>query len=79
MITNIDWIEESEIRKFQVARKVDHALIHGVVLFFGHSQPFFSGYDLPAVFVFLVLPVLRIAASIVCEDGLKVVGYGACG
>ena len=28
MITNMDWIEESEIRKFQVARKADHALIH---------------------------------------------------
>ena len=28
MITNMDWIEESEIRKFQLARKVDHALIH---------------------------------------------------
>ena len=28
MITNMDWSEESEIRKFQVARKADAATVH---------------------------------------------------
>ena len=28
MITNMDWLEESELRKYQVALKADAALVH---------------------------------------------------
>ena len=51
--------------------------LDSVLLFLGHSQPFFSGYGLPAVFMFLAL---RIAANVAREYGMKeIVGYCPCG
>ena len=51
--------------------------LNSALLFLGQSQPFFSGYGLPAVFMFLVL---RIAANVAREYGMKeIVGYCPCG